>query len=84
MLWRCNPNAQLRSIARTGGIVPDSAAGMSTAASICFTTRRAVGRMDAEGGSHPDGEYVAASLSILRGEFGRCADVGDSDGLHCG
>lgn len=84
-LWSCNPNAQLRSIARAGGIAPDSEAGMSSEASICFTPRRAVGRMDGDGG-------VASNWRVRRqpryrscdGEFDRCADVVDSDGFHCG
>jgi len=58
---------------------------MSSEASICFTPRRAVGRMDAEGG-------VASNWRVRRepryrfcdGEFDRCADVVDSDGFHCG
>ncbi|MGY4567079.1 hypothetical protein ACVWY5_000148 [Bradyrhizobium sp. USDA 3256] len=66
MLWRCNPHAELRSIARAGGIVPDSAAGKSSDASICFTPRRACrshgcGRT----GLHPHGESVGTLVIDL-------------------
>ena len=64
-MWSGNPNAQLRSIARAGGIVPDSEAGMPSDASICFTPRGAFGRMDAEGGVDPHGEYVASLVIDL-------------------
>jgi hypothetical protein len=40
-------------------------AGMSSDASICFTPRRAVGRMDAGAGLHPHGEYVASLVIDL-------------------
>lgn len=38
---------------------------MSSDASICFTPRRVVGRMDAEGGVACDGEYVASLVIDL-------------------
>ncbi|OSJ36941.1 hypothetical protein BSZ19_01770 [Bradyrhizobium japonicum] len=61
-MWSGNPNAQLRSIARAGGIVPDSEAGMPSDASICFTPRSTVDRW---AGLHPDGEYVASLVIDL-------------------
>lgn len=64
-MWSGNPNAQLRSIARAGGIVPDSEAGMPSDGSICFTPRGALGCMDAVGGLHPHGEYVASLVIDL-------------------
>src|SRR4051812_17045361 len=61
-MWRGNPNAQLCSIARAGGIVPDSEAGMPSDA---FYASGAFGRMDAEGRVDPHGEYVASLLIDL-------------------
>lgn len=57
---------------------------MSSDASICFTPRRAVGRMDAEGGVCIHMASTSpASLSILRWQVRQCASVTDSDGFHC-
>lgn len=80
----CNPNAQLRSIARAGGMVPDREAGMPSDASICFMPRSTVGRMDAEAGLHPDGEYLASPVIDLAMASNRCADIAETDGFHCG
>nr|WP_210168711.1 hypothetical protein [Bradyrhizobium sp.]CUT16535.1 hypothetical protein CDS [Bradyrhizobium sp.] len=38
---------------------------MPSDGSICFTPRGALGRMDAVGGLHPHGEYVASLVIDL-------------------
>ncbi|WP_244521611.1 hypothetical protein [Bradyrhizobium sp. DOA9] len=60
------PHAELRSVARAGGILPDSAAGTSTDASICFTLRRACRSHGCGGpGLHPHGENVGSLVIDL-------------------